>query len=110
MKENPCCDIPKAHLKLQHISNKKCIFLTKHPKINEILQTTLVAPGEKPYIIVTNSSSYAAYFDMINAIAGGQVLPLIILSSYDRMIRQVKEINTEMFMDLSKNILFPTNL
>ncbi|CAF4323974.1 unnamed protein product, partial [Rotaria sp. Silwood2] len=49
-------------------------------RLNEAPRATLLAPGEKSYVVVTNSSSYAARFDMIRAIVGSQVLPSIIYS------------------------------
>jgi hypothetical protein len=69
--------------------------------------TTLVAPGEIPYVVVTDSSSYAAHFDMIAAIVGDQVLPPIVYSSKDRKTKQVKGINSQMLIDFIENILCP---
>ncbi|CAF4043128.1 unnamed protein product [Rotaria sp. Silwood1] len=63
-----CESVANLRRKLQRISNKRIIFLVEtHFKINEAPRTTLVAPDEKPYIIVTDSSSYAARYDMIAA-------------------------------------------
>ena len=78
-----------------------------HLKINELTQTTLVVPDENLYIIVTDSSSYALYFDMITTIIDGRVLPPIAFSPQDRMVRQANEINTELLIDFITNILSP---
>ncbi len=68
MSDTSCDSIAKLRRKLQRVSNKKIIFLDEtHIKINEVPRRTLLAPGEKPYVIVTDSSSYAARYDMIGA-------------------------------------------
>ncbi len=108
MTGDACGGIAKVRRNLQSISNKKLIFLDEtHVKINEIPRTTLVAPGEKSYVIVTDSSSYAARFDMIGAVVGSQVLPPIIFSPEDRKTSNVKGINTEMLIDFTKTTLSP---
>ncbi|CAF1027512.1 unnamed protein product [Rotaria sp. Silwood1] len=101
--------IAKLRRKLQRISNKKIIFLDEtHIKINEAPRTTLVAPGENPYVIVTDSSSYAARYDMIAAVVGDQILPSIIYSPADRKTKNVKGINSNMLIDFIENILCPS--
>ncbi|CAF3442038.1 unnamed protein product [Rotaria sp. Silwood1] len=101
--------IAKLRRKLQRISNKKIIFLDEtHIKINEAPRTTLVAPGENPYVIVTDSSSYAARYDMIAAVVGDQILPSIIYSPADRKTKNVKGINSNMLIDFMENILCPS--
>ncbi|CAF3365655.1 unnamed protein product [Rotaria sp. Silwood2] len=104
-----CESIAKLRRKLQRISNKKIIFLDEtHIKINEVPRTTLVAPGEKSYVIVTDSSSYAARYDMIAAVVGDQVLSSIIYSPADRKTKNVKGINSNMLIDFIENILCPS--
>lgn len=86
----------------------KSFLSMKLIKINEAPTTTLVAPGEKPYVVVTDSSSYAARYDMIAAILGNKVLPPLIFTPQDRKERKVKRINSEMFLDYIENILYPS--
>ena len=76
----------------------------RHMKINEVPRTTLVAPGEKPYVVVTDSSSYAARYDMIAAVVGNQALPPIIFTPQDRRTRNVKGIKP-IFIE---NVLCPS--
>ena len=66
--DTSCDAIEKLRRKLQRVVNNKIIFVDEtHIKINEAPTTTLVAPGDKPYVVVTDSSSYAARYDMIAA-------------------------------------------
>jgi hypothetical protein len=54
--DTSCDAIAKLRCKLQHVSNNKIIFLDEiHVEINEAPRTTLAAPDEKPYVIVTDS-------------------------------------------------------
>ncbi|CAF4998505.1 unnamed protein product, partial [Rotaria sp. Silwood1] len=105
-----CESIAKLRRKRQRISNKKIIFLDEtHIKINEVPRTTLVATGEKPYVIVTDSSSYAARYDMIAAVVDDQVFPSIIYSPADRKTKNVKGINNNMLIDFIEKILCPSS-
>ncbi|CAF5055683.1 unnamed protein product [Rotaria sp. Silwood1] len=63
-----------------------------------------------PYVAVTDSSSYAARFDMIAAIVGDQVLPPIVYSPQDRKTREVKGINSQMLIDFIEDILCPAKI
>ncbi|CAF3879645.1 unnamed protein product [Rotaria sp. Silwood1] len=103
-----CDEIATLRLRLQRVSSKKTIFLDEtHIKINEVPTTTLVDLKEMPYVAVTDSSSYAACFDMIAAIVGVQVLPPIVYSPQDRKTREVKGINSQMLIDFIEDILCP---
>jgi hypothetical protein len=57
---------------------------------------TLVAPGELPYVTVTDTSSYADRYDMIALCNGEHVLPPIIFTPKDRQGRGVKGITKRM--------------
>ncbi|CAF2678084.1 unnamed protein product [Rotaria sp. Silwood2] len=100
----------KLRRKIQRVSNNTIAFLDEtHVKLNQLYGfyttgTTLVAPGEKPFVIVTDSSSYAAHYDMIAAIIGNRVLPPIIFTPEDRRTRNVKGINSDMFIDFLENV------
>ena len=79
MKEGARQGKTKVRREFQCISNRELILLDEtHLRMNEIMRTTLVAPGKIPYIIVTDSSSYAACFDIVTVIVGSQVLPPVI--------------------------------
>jgi hypothetical protein len=100
--DTSCDTIAKLRCDLQRVSNNKIIFLDEiHVKINE-------APGEKPYVIVTDSSSYAARYDMIAVVVGNQVFSPIFFTPQDRRSRNVKRINSEMFIDFIENVLYPS--
>jgi hypothetical protein len=109
--DSSCDAIAKLRRALQRISNKKIIFVDEtYIKINEVPRTTLVAPGEKPYVVVTDSSSYAARYDVIAAIVGNRVLPPMIFTPQNRKERRVKGINGDMFIDYIENVLCPSIL
>ena len=91
---------------LQRVPNNKIIFLDKtHIKINEVPRTTLVAPGGKLYVVVTDSSSYAADCNMIAAIVGSRVLLPIVFTPQCRR-RDVKGIDSDMLIDFIENALY----
>lgn len=107
--DTSCDAVATLRRKLQRVSNNRIIFLDEtHMKINEVPRTTLVAPGEKPYVVVTDSSSYAARYDMIAAVVGNQTLPPIIFTPQDRRTRNVKGINSDMLADFIENVLCPS--
>jgi hypothetical protein len=107
--DTSCDAIAKLRRKLQRVSINKIIFIDEtHVKINEVPRKTLVAPSEKPFVIVTDSSSYAARYDMISAIVGNRVLPPTIFTPEDRRTRNVKGINSDMFIDFITNVLCPS--
>ncbi len=108
MSDVSCDAIAKLRRKLQRISNKKIIFLDEtHIKLNEVPRTILVAPGEKPYVIVTDSSSYAFRYDLIAAVVSNQVFPPVIFTPQDQKTRNVKGINGEMLIDYIENVFCP---
>ena len=109
MSDISCYAIAKLRRKLQRVSINKIIFIDEtNVKVNEVPRKTLVAPGEKPFVIVTDSSSYAARYDMIAAIVGNRVLPPIIFTPEDRRTRNVKGLNSDMFIDFIENVLCPS--
>jgi hypothetical protein len=74
-------------------------------KLNEGQNYTLVLPGEKQYVRVTDTSSYAKRYDMIAVCNGERVLPPIIFTPQDRISQGVKGINKVMLERAVDNIL-----
>src|SRR3569833_2495196 len=61
-----CDDIAQMRRKIQRLSKKRVLFLDETAvRLSEAPASTLVLPGEKKYIIVEDTSSYAKRFDMI---------------------------------------------
>ena len=69
-----CENIAKIRRRLKNISKRKIIFLDEtHLKLNEAVSSTLLAPGETPYVIVSDNTSYSKRYDMIACCSGIQL-------------------------------------
>jgi hypothetical protein len=66
---------------------------------------TLVAPGEQPYVVVEDTSSYARRYDMIACCSGDRVFPPIVYSPSERSDTGVKGINMQMLSKYINSIL-----
>ena len=101
-----CDAVAKLRRWCQKRDKSKIIFLDEsNIRVNETPRTTLVAPGETPYVIVEDSSAYAARYDCIAAITSKEVLPCIIYGPEDRKELGVDVITTRMLIDYIDNIL-----
>jgi len=101
-----CQAIADTRRKLQRIGLKHLLFLDEsHLRVNEAPLTTLVAPGEKPYVIVDDTTQYAKRFDMIACCTSEKILPPIIFSPTERQQLGVKGINKKMLLDYIHDIL-----
>lgn len=67
-------------------------------RLNAVRPRTLVAPGEQRYVVVEETSSYAARYDMIACCTGERVLPPMIFTPKDRERLGVKGIRKEMVL------------
>jgi len=74
-------------------------------KVNEAPKRTLVAEGQKQYVVATDTSSYSARFDMIACITGDRVLPPIIYSPADRRRLGVQGITLDMLKNYISDLL-----
>ena len=80
-----CNEIAKLRRKIQRTSKKRIIFVDEvGVKLNETEGFTLVFPGEEGYLEATDTTSYAARYDMIAFITGEKVLPPFIITPEDR--------------------------
>ncbi|CAF3491093.1 unnamed protein product [Rotaria sp. Silwood2] len=87
MSDISCDAIAKLRRKLQRVSINEVIFIDEtHVKIDEVPRKTLVAP----------------------AIVGNRVLPPIIFTPEDRRTRNVKGINSDLFIEFIENVLCPS--
>jgi hypothetical protein len=101
-----CENIAKIRRRLKNISKRKIIFLDEtHLKLNEAVSSTLLAPGETPYVIVSDNTSYSKRYDMIACCSGIQVFPCMIYTPDERTRARVKGINTKMLITYIQTLL-----
>jgi hypothetical protein len=101
-----CEEIAQLRRKLQKMSKSRVLFLDEAAlRVSEASTSTLVAPGEQPWVVVEDTTSYAKRFDMIACINGDQVFAPTIYSPKDRAGSGVRGINTEMLVDCILNTL-----
>lgn len=86
--------------KLQRLEKNRVIFLDETAmRLSAAPTTTVVLPGQQPYVLATETASYSKRFDMIAAVNGNQVFIPKIWAPLDRKGWGVKGINTEMLLD-----------
>lgn len=106
MSASLCDDIATLRRKLQRISKERVLFLDETAaRLSEAQTSTIVLPGEKQYVLATDTSSYAKRFDMIACCNGKQVFAPCIYTPKERSDAGVKGINTEMLVDYILNTL-----
>ncbi|CAF3402309.1 unnamed protein product [Rotaria sp. Silwood2] len=76
---------------LQRIANDRLIFIDEIA-IYSVMppRQTLVAPGQQPFILVTQPSAYSKRYDFIGAINGSQPIACMTLCPEDRERRRFK--------------------
>lgn len=95
-----CEQIAQLRRKLQRISKSRVLFLDETSvRLSEAPTTTLVVPGEQPYVLVEETASYSKRFDMIACINGDKTFAPCIYSPKERARAGAKGINTEMLID-----------
>jgi hypothetical protein len=101
-----CEDIATLRRKIQKISKKRVLFLDETAlRLNEAPTSTLVAPGEKEYVVAEDTTSYAKRYDMIACCNGEQVFPPKIFTPQERSDAGVKGINQKMLVKYIQDIL-----
>lgn len=86
--------------KLRDTSKSRVLFLDETAvRLSEAPTSTVVLPGQQPYILATDTSSYAKRLDMIACCNGDQVFAPCIYTPKERSDAGVKGINTEMLVD-----------
>lgn len=97
-----CEQIAKIRRKVQRIAKGKILFLDEtHKRLSDAATDTIVLSGEPCYIEVSDTSSYAARYDMIACCTGKEVLPPIIYAPNER----VNGINKRMLHQYIQNLL-----
>ena len=97
-----CRDIAQTREYLRRVPEGHLLFLDETAiKVNEAPTHTLVLPGQHPYVIVEDTSSYAARFDMIACCTSKETLPPMIYAPNERR----KGITTEMLINYIRDFL-----
>jgi hypothetical protein len=92
--------------KLRRLHTNHILFLDETAeRLSEADNHTLVLPGESPYVIATETTSYSKRFDMIAVCAGDQVLLPKIFSPDERSDLGVKGINGRMLLQFIDDTL-----
>lgn len=95
-----CDDIATLRRRLRRMSKSRLLFLDETAvRLSEAPTSTIVLPGEKQYVVVSDTSSYAKRFDMIACVNGDKTFAPVIYSPAVRSNAGVKGINTEMLID-----------
>ncbi|MDZ4284274.1 MAG: hypothetical protein U1A28_00420 [Patescibacteria group bacterium] len=106
MAEEACEEIARMRRKIQKISKERVLFLDETAvRLSEAPSSTLVARGEKSFVLATDTSSYAKRFDMIACCNGSQVFPPMIFTPIDRSDAGVRGINKKMLIKYIQEIL-----
>jgi hypothetical protein len=101
-----CDEIAQMRRKLQRIAKDRVLFLDETAvRLSEAPTSTLVLPHQQPYVLATDTSSYAKRFDMIACCNGDRVFAPCIYTPKERANAGVSGINTEMLIDYILNTL-----
>ncbi len=97
MSADTCEQIASLRRKLQRVDKRNVLFLDETAlRLNAAPNHTLVLPGEQPVVEATDTSSYAARYDMIAVCTGDKVLLPKIFSPAERKGADVRGINGAM--------------
>jgi hypothetical protein len=97
-----CEQIAKVRRKIQRKGMKHFLILDEtHKREGDVENYTIVLPGEPPYIESSNTSSYAARYDMIACCSGTTALPPIIYSPNE----MGRGVNKDMLFEYIRNLL-----
>jgi hypothetical protein len=83
--------------KLQKIATARILFLDETAlRLSTAPTRTLVLPGEQPYVLATDTSSYAARYDMIAVCTGVETLLPKVFTPAERKGADVRGVNSAM--------------
>jgi hypothetical protein len=91
---------------LQRISTARILFLDETAlRLNAAPNHTLVLPGEQPFIDATDTSSYAARYDMIAVCTGVETLLPTVFTPAERKGADVRGVNSAMLQQFIDDTL-----
>ncbi|MDR3390351.1 MAG: hypothetical protein P4L77_01335 [Sulfuriferula sp.] len=92
--------------KLQRIDKRRLLFLDETAlRLSAAPNTTIVLPGEQPYLLATETSAYSKRYDMIAVCTGDRVLLPKIFSPKERKDAEVRGINGSMLLQFIDDVL-----
>jgi hypothetical protein len=101
-----CIAIAKMRREFMAFEKKKLLFLDEtHIRIGIHPGHTIVAPGQKRYIVVEDTDAYAPRYDMIACVAGDRVFPPIIFTPEERVDWNVRGVRKWMLHKYIHSVL-----
>jgi hypothetical protein len=101
-----CDQIAEMRRKLQNINTSHVLFLDETAlRLSETATHTLILPGQHPFIEATETTTYAARYDMIACCIGDRVLLPKIYSPAERVGADVRGINGSMLHQFIDDVL-----
>ena len=101
-----CDQIADMRRKLQRIDKRRLLFIDETAlRLSAAPTHTIVLPGEQAYVVATETSSYAARYDMIAVCAGDRVLLPKIFSPKERKGAEVRGVNRAMLLQFIDDVL-----
>jgi len=101
-----CDQIASLRRKLQKIASSRIIFLDETAlRLSAGPNNTLVLPGEHANVLATETSSYAARYDMIAVCTGSETFLPKVFTPVERRGAQVKGINSAMLLQFIDDTL-----
>lgn len=102
MSASLCEDIAQVRRKLQRISKERVLFLDETAvRVSETATRTLVLESEQPFVEATDTTSYAARYDMIACCSIDRTFPPIIYAPNERG----KGITKDMLLSYIRDVL-----
>lgn len=101
-----CEQVADIRRKIRRIGTRKAIFLDETAlRISEAQTHTIVLPGESAFVKASETSSYAARYDMIAACTSDRVLLPKIFTPNERKGADVRGINSSMLQQFIDDTL-----
>ena len=101
-----CEQIASMRRKLQKIATARILFLDETAlRLNAAPTHTIVLPGEQPYVLATDTSSYAARYDMIAVCTGVETLLPKVFTPAERKGAEVRGVNSAMLQQFIDDTL-----
>jgi len=101
-----CEQIANLRRKLQRIGPARTLFLDETAlRLNAAPNHTLALPGQQPLVLATDTSAYAARYDMIAVCSGVETLLPMVFTPAERRGADVRGINGAMLQQFIDNTL-----
>jgi hypothetical protein len=101
-----CDQIADLRRKLQRIDKRRLLFLDEVAlRLSAAPTSTIVLPGEQAWVVATETSAYAARYDMIAVCTADRVLLPKIFSPKERADAEARGINGSMLLQFIDDVL-----